>query len=330
MQDAKNSLASALLKRAFIAKAFRVPWSSIKFSRKGDPIHGKPCYVFPNGSVAAVDFNISHQAEFVALIGTTKKGVEVGIDITCVNERNDYRYIDQDGFDGFVDIYDEVFSQQELWDIKYNVDSVTLLDGTEVSAEELGRSDRICKRDRDVAIALKNGQKREINSELIIDAKLRRFYAFYAYTEAYIKLVGEGLLASWLKALEFKNVKAPKPGTVLRCSTHGAWGEKVNDAETWFKSKKLDNVKLQIQSYEEDILIATAVRGTTGILPNFQTLDMDRDVLALSRPSKDSVTAVSTPAKSTSLLGIPLSHQRSVSNRMGIRNWLRVDDETKT
>ena len=119
MQDAKNSLASALLKRAFIAKAFRVPWSSIKFSRKGDPVHGKPCYGFPNGSIPAVDFNISHQAEFVALIGTTKKGVDVGVDITCVNERNDYRHIDQDGFDGFVDIYDEVFSQQELWDIKY-------------------------------------------------------------------------------------------------------------------------------------------------------------------------------------------------------------------
>ncbi|KAF2104218.1 4'-phosphopantetheinyl transferase [Rhizodiscina lignyota] len=283
LQDAKMSLASALLKRAFISKTFRVPWTSIRFGRKGDPIHGKPCYIFPNGSIASVDFNVSHQAGLVALVGTRKKSVEVGVDITCVNERNDYRHIDEEGFDGFVDIYEEVFSQAELWDIKYNIESVTLLDGTEVSAEELGRHDRICRRNRDVQVTLKNGRTEQISSELIIDAKLRRFYAFYAYKEAYIKLVGEGLLATWLKALEFKNVRAPKPGTVMRCSTYGTWGEKVDDAEAWLKGRRVDDVRLWIQGLEEDVLIATAVRGASGALPDFQRVDLNQDILRLAR-----------------------------------------------
>lgn len=277
------SLASALLKRAFICHAFRVSWSSITFARKGNPVHGKPCYILPNGTPARIDFNISHQAGLVALVGARAPGVMVGVDITCVNERNDYRTIDRDGFDGWVDIYDEVFSAAELFDIKYRIDRVTLLDGTEVFGEELGRHDRVVRRDGETVIKLRDGRERTLPAELVVDAKLRRFYAFFAYKEAYIKLVGEGLLASWLKELEFRNVRSPRPGTVLRCSTHGAWGEKVDDVEVWMHGELVDDVKMDIQAFEEDFLITTAIRASgaaaSATLPQFTSVDLQRDIL---------------------------------------------------
>lgn len=284
LADAKMSLASALLKRAFIAKTLGVPWRDIRFARKGDPVHGKPCYVGADGRpVAQVDFNVSHQAGLVALVGSTRAGVELGVDITCVNERNDYRLIDREGLGRWLDVYDEVFSPDELWDLKYSVDAVTDLDGTRISAAELGRHDRCCSRDGEVRVALRSGQQRSLRRELIVEAKLRRFYSFYAYKEAYIKLVGEGLLAKWLKQLEFRNVRSPGPGTAYRCSTHGAWGEKVDDVEVWMHGKRVYDVAMTIQAFEEDRLIATAIRSAgesaPGTLPPFESADLQRDLL---------------------------------------------------
>lgn len=277
------SLASALLKRAFVCKTFRVPWYSVKFARKGNPLHGKPAYIFPNGSIAAVDFNISHQAGIVVLMGTSTKGVEVGVDVTCVNERNDFRSIDKEGWDSWVDIYEEVFSEEELWDMKYNVDRVTLLDGYDLDPEEVGRHDRCLTRDQELSIRLKNGQVRYASSELIIDAKLRRFYTYYAYKEGYIKLVGEGLLATWLKDLEFRNVRSPKQGVVMRCSTHGAWGGRVDDVEVWLHGRRVTDVTMEMHAYEEDILICTAAKRSdgkpVGPHPSFTRLDLEQDIL---------------------------------------------------
>ncbi|KAK3044163.1 hypothetical protein LTS18_002015, partial [Coniosporium uncinatum] len=137
IEDAKNSLASALLKRLYIAKTLGVPWNEIRFKRKGNPIHGKPVYAPLDGSPSPIDFNVSHQAGLVALIGSHSRDVEVGIDIVCVNERDEYRVIDREGFDGFVDMYEEVFSEEEMWDMKYNIDLVQLLDGTTLTADEI-------------------------------------------------------------------------------------------------------------------------------------------------------------------------------------------------
>jgi 4'-phosphopantetheinyl transferase len=290
LADAKLSLGSALLKRAFISKHFRVPWHSILFARRGDPVHGKPCYTLPNGKLANIDFNISHQAGIVALVGSRVKGVDVGVDITCVNERNDWRFIDRDGFAAWVDVYDEVFSEEELWDIKYNVDAVTDLDGTLIPAADLGRGDRCCSRDGSVEVLLRpHGQKRSLSCELIVEAKLRRFYAFYAYKEAYIKLVGEGLMAQWLRDLEFRNVRSPRPGTAYRCSTHGAWGGRVDDVEVWMYGSRVQDVKMDIQAFEEDKLITTAFKSPIGAapvkLPPFEMVNLQRDILPYASKS---------------------------------------------
>lgn len=288
--DARMSLGSALLKRLYVSKALGIPWSQVKILRKSDPVHGKPCAVLPDGTFAPIDFNVSHQAGLVTLVGwkgdpaqvnkDDDSPTQVGVDIVCVNERDDYRTIDQEGFDGWIDIYEEVFSEEERWDMKFNIDSLTLLDGRKITPELLGRHDRCIRRNVDLSITLPSGQTERFNSDLLVDAKLRRFYTFFCYKEAYIKLAGEALLAPWLKQLEFRNVKSPTAGTVARCSTHGTWGEKVTDVDVLLHGKAVKDVRMTIQAFEEQYMIATAIRGQPDLdMPSFTNLNLDSDVL---------------------------------------------------
>jgi 4'-phosphopantetheinyl transferase len=310
------SLGSALLKRLFVHKALGTPWKDIVFGRKRDPKHGKPVAlrVPPQHGPAPVEFNISHQAGLVVLVGCKKEDldVELGVDIVCVNERNDYRTIDEEGFDGWIDIYSEIFSSEECFDLKYNADSFPLLDGTLITPEILGRHDRCCARNQHLTITLPSGETREVDSDLIIDAKLRRFYNFWCYKEAYIKLDGEALLAQWIPQLEFKHVRAPRPGTPARCSTHGSWGERVSDAEVWFKKvgngagpagvqdmqkgeKRLEDTRVEIQAFEEDFMIGVAakekkhgvvdgeMRRLPEVLTHFRGLHLEEDVMSVAR-----------------------------------------------
>ncbi|KAF2456937.1 hypothetical protein BDY21DRAFT_271884, partial [Lineolata rhizophorae] len=268
-RDARMSLGSALLKRLFATRALGIPWDAVRLGRRGDARHGKPCVRLADGRDAAADFNVTHQAGIVALVGCAAADVEVGVDVVCVNERNDYRVIDRDGFDGWVDLYEDFFSDEERWDMKYNVDRVTLLDGRTLSGEQLGRADRCCVRDQTVTIKLPTAPASspstttmQIPSDLIVDAKLRRFYAFYSYKEAFIKLTGDALLAAWLRELEFRHVLAPRPGTAPRCSTLGVWGEVLVDdgVEIWLRGERVRDVRLELRAFEEDYMIATAVR----------------------------------------------------------------------
>ena len=165
--------------------------------------------------------------------------------------------------------------------MKFNVDSITLLDGRTVGPEVLGRHDRCVKRDLELTASLPSGQRETFSSDLIIEAKLRRFYVFFCYKEAYIKLAGEALLAPWLKQLEFQNVKSPKAGTVARCSTHGTWGEKVEDVEVLLHGKKVEDATMSIQAFEENYMIGTAVQSKDRkTVPPFQKLNLEHDIMA--------------------------------------------------
>lgn len=197
--DARMSLASALLKRLFISKTLGIPWKEVKIARKGDAKHGKPCAVDEfDIPIEGIDFNISHQNGLVALIGydgvshglsrtnsnpfgypspsaVASNSVTVGIDIVCVNERDDHRTIEEEGLDGWVDIYDIIFSDEERWSMKYDVDYVTMLDGTHLDAHDLGRNDRCIARNQNLLFRTPSGNQISMNSEQLIDAKLRRF-----------------------------------------------------------------------------------------------------------------------------------------------------------
>lgn len=278
------SLASALLKRLFVSKTLGIPWFDVRYGRRRDQTHGKPCALLPDGSHAPIEFNVSHQNGLVALVGCNDPEAELGVDIVCTNERTEYNYklIDREGFDGWVDIYEEIFSEEEMWDMKYNLDPFPLLDGTEVTAEMLGRYDRVCKRGQLVFATLPSGEKRKLSSDLIIDAKLRKFYVYWCFKEAYVKLDGEALLAKWIKELEFKNVRAPQQGAPARCAVYGTWGERVCDSEVWLKRRRLTDVRLEIQSFEEDFMIGVAAKPANRLpeyLTDFTNLHLESDIL---------------------------------------------------
>ncbi|KAF2439242.1 4'-phosphopantetheinyl transferase [Karstenula rhodostoma CBS 690.94] len=287
--DARMSLASALLKRLFVSKTLGIPWTQVRYGRKRDPTHGKPCALLPDGSQAPIEFNVSHQNGLVALVGSSSPEAELGVDIVHTNERlqSTYKLIDREGLDGWVDIYEDIFSDEECWDMKYNVDPFPLLDGTVVTAEMLGRHDRVCRRGQPIFATLPSGEKRSFSSDLLIDAKLRKFYVYWCFKEAYIKLDGEALLAKWIKELEFKNVRAPRPGTPARCATYGSWGERVSDSEAWLKRRRLTDVRLEIQSFEEDFMIGVAAKPADRLpeyLTDFKSLHLEHDIVEFATP----------------------------------------------
>ena len=305
VQDARMSLASALIKRLFVCKTLGISWHEVRLGRKDNAKHGKPCAVDATGlPLDGIDFNVSHQGGLVALVGydgrraqdftpsgmvyalisptTRAPRVTVGVDIVCVNERDDYRTIDADGFDEWVDMYDYVFSAEERWSMKYDVDHITLLDGTLLRRDEIGRHDRCTSRNQYLSLVTPGGRSCTFSSERIIEAKLRRFYTYFCYKEAYIKLSGEALLAPWLRQLEFFNVRSPKPGVPPRCSTHGVWGETVEDVEVLLHGRTLQDVRIKIQALEEDFMLSSAMQGEiAGLkLPSFTSLDLGAEIKA--------------------------------------------------
>ncbi|KAL4935137.1 hypothetical protein BDV06DRAFT_135764 [Aspergillus oleicola] len=271
LKDRHMSLASNLLKYLFVHRTARVPWSEIVISRTPDP-HRRPCFVHPQpnkkgngeGEVAEpinVEFNVSHQASMVALAGTVmpppsqqteqqKAKPEVGIDITCVNERpnrnNEPRTLGS-LFD-YIDIFAEVFSAKEISDMKSL-----------------------------------HGCPSPSSTETLVNYGYRLFYTYWALKEAYIKMTGEALLAPWLRELEFSNVVAPSKG-----NEEGAFGEPYTGVKTTLRGDVVSDVRIEVVALEGDYLFATAARGGRIGSSNreegedpwmpFQKLDIERDI----------------------------------------------------
>ncbi|KAI9837832.1 MAG: hypothetical protein M1819_006766 [Sarea resinae] len=275
--DRKLSLGSHLLKRLAVVKTYSsTPWSEVVFTADENR---KPCYcpqrVYSDESEDAnqkpkLQFNVSHQAGLVALIGSQSSGTlsqsqvqqQCGIDIVCVNERDDHNAVRKAGsFTAWVDMFAEVFSAREM-------------DNIRCGPEYLEQS----------------GAMNEKESEKeVLDMKLRLFYAHWCLKEAYIKMQGEALLADWLQELEFRDVRAPRPSPPSS-STLGkdAWGEVVSDFSIWRAGKKVEGVKMELCAFEERFMIATAVASmpstststasTNMSFPPFQVLDVEKDI----------------------------------------------------
>jgi 4'-phosphopantetheinyl transferase len=127
----------------------------------------------------------------------------------------------------------------------------------------------------------------------LLEAKLRRFYTYFCVKETYIKLVGEGLLADWIKECEFRNVQVPMP------LEGELWGEKVtagvnreqtseqdrnDELEIWLRGKEIRNVRTEMQAFEDGFVIASmmtpsSLLGPDVEFPPWKMVDLENDVL---------------------------------------------------
>ncbi|EXJ82692.1 hypothetical protein A1O3_06506 [Capronia epimyces CBS 606.96] len=324
--DRFMSLASALLKYTFIHRRAKVPWSHVQISRTPHP-HRRP-YWAPTedweppeedtGRIGGLEFNVSHQAGLVAIVGcgiptaqlptldahhippsdsSTLVGsfdgldltghhtlslapgeVRLGVDIACTNEdkRTPQDITSQAKFDEWVDIFAEMFSDRERWNMRHAPIHVPVVEHEEGDYWDSDSSSA------DTA----NGEA------TLVSLKLRRFYAYWALKEAYIKMVGEGLLANWLRELEFLNVVAPaspvnhqnrhhnpnssralspspnKPPHVQHNNRPHVDVMKWTSPEraergttTLLYGRRVEDVDVELVAYDEDFILATAMRG---------------------------------------------------------------------
>lgn len=239
--DAKLSLGSNLLKHRAILNACQVPWSQAVIS---EGTNKKPCYKPIAPSSKSLEFNVSHHGSLVALVGCSGEAVGLGVDIVKMNWEKDYNMVMKDGFEAWANVYEMVFSDREIKDI------AGFLPPTRGTQQDKVR------------------------------AKLRHFYAHWCLKEAYVKMTGEALLASWLKDLEFRNVRVPLPASQMHASGQSGsdWGQTCGDIEIWFYGKRVTDVRLEIQAFQEDYMIATASSSVEVAFSAFVELDVERDV----------------------------------------------------
>lgn len=303
LADRHMSLASNLLKYLFIHQTCRVPWSQIVISRTPAP-HKRPCYIpvqrGDDDKVTNIEFNVSHQASMVALAGcilpsdavipvSLRSGMpnpssnpkpspdsgrvpsltsptdtpQIGIDITCTNERErknkDSIPKTEAELHDFIEIFQEVFSAREIADMKRPISPSGTGKGT---GNTLTRS---------------------------INARLRRFYTYWALKEAYIKMTGEALLAPWLRELEFLDVVAPEPPK----DHDDGFGEPYTGTRILLHGREVEDVRMEVVALGEGYLFATAARGEgvgrkdgqgdVDLWGDFREVDIERDVAPCAR-----------------------------------------------
>lgn len=259
--DKRMSLASQLLKYFFIHLATGVRWDEIEIQRTPIP-ENRPFYS------RQVDFNVSHQAGLTVLTGTraaetaTSNSVpRVGVDVTCVNEparrRDNQQPKTLAELATFVDVFTEVLSSNEIEAIKNPINTILLAHNR----------------------CLTPLYPNENNEETLASYGLRLFYCIWALKEAYLKMTGDGILAPWIRELEFFNVipPPPVPRTFLSQSpfygdeselpsnaiqkTIQDWGPPQNDIKITLKGKPIENVRLQLVGFQDDYFVATAASG---------------------------------------------------------------------
>ena len=244
--DAKLSLASNLLKHRAIADTCRVPWSQAVSSEGPNK---KPCYKPLGPNSQSLEFNVSHHGSLVALVGCPGESVKLGVDIVRMNWEKDFKTVMKDGFEAWANVYEMVFSDREIKDIAGFVPPTHRTQQDEIRA------------------------------------KLRHFYTHWCLKEAYVKMTGEALLAPWLKDLEFRNVQVPVPASQMHAGgqVEGDWGQTCGGVEIWFYGRRVTDVKLEIQAFREDYMIATASSSVEMDLAVFKELDVERDVYPLQQ-----------------------------------------------
>ncbi|KAF4345724.1 null pigmentation [Fusarium beomiforme] len=238
VRDAKLALASALLKRYAISRFCHVPWFQAKTTRDA---RTKPVFVLPSGDEPLI-FNVSHQAGLAVLLAVHNppEGLAVGVDVVCPSERRDrdLSTLAEDGWASFVDMHADVFGAEEVSALK-----------------SMNPGPTIQGRDR----------------------ALSYFYALWCLREAYVKMTGDALLASWLKDLEMQDFAPPEDTEKPRQVRLGG--------------KPVEGVDVRLMPLLEEYMISTAIRnghgGETVEIGEFQNLDIE-EILAFGETASES------------------------------------------
>ena len=283
IQDRQMSLASALLKYYFIHRNARILWKEVVISRTPDP-HRRPYWdastapsATRNESDVQLEFNASHQAGLVGLIGcilppgSSPPLIPGSSRVERKNNGSSFASINSahpqpeptplptsaspDSNTGIrlgLDItcanepgrgaHSTVNNTRELYEwISIFSEVFSPADLSHMKHAPLNPSPPPGTAEHDVVML-----------------KLRRFYTFFALKEAFVKMTGEALLANWLREVEFRNVKVP-----AEADEEGSWGTEIDtDTEVWLHGRKLEEVKMEIRAWGKSFIVATAIDGS--------------------------------------------------------------------
>lgn len=239
VRDAKMALGSALLKRYIIAKKFAGHHDDIGWStcKSTRDEHTKPVFYFPPGSkTQPLLFNVSHQAGLVAMLAVADASPGTQIGIDIVCP-GERRTRDHESI------------RKEGWPQYVCVhDSV-------FSPEEAAR---LTSLDTDT------------------DERLGYFYALWCIREAYVKMTGEALLASWLRQLDVRYFAPPEKKGIAEPGME----RKESELEVWFQGNKVQDAKVKLEwLFGKEYMVCTAVKdadnGDTLPLEDFKMLDIE-------------------------------------------------------
>ena len=264
------SLASALLKYHFIHRTAKIPWSQVKLGKTPKP-HLRPFWCAPTDWSAkgfnGLEFNVSHQAGMVVLMGckTPNKPRDARVnDQSEINIRSP-AVINPDP--NAITEWESEIDEDEGDDVRIGVDIACTWEPPRT--QDLSTQAKLAEWVEIFSEMFSDKEQEEMkNTEVSGDGmyvgltqKARRFYTCWALKEAYIKMVGEGLLEPWLRQLEFHNVPVPTR------ADHGAvWTRIANAAtaglEVSFNGRKITKtMTTRLEGFEQTFIVASMTRG---------------------------------------------------------------------
>lgn len=241
------SLLSALLKRLVIARTYpSLPWSQCTYTRDE---RTKPVFYYPLASRSqSLKFNVSHQAGLVVLLAANP-------DLQAADlQAGDVHDVEGHATDINADLGVDVVCPSERASRDHEM--IT----KEGWANYVEIHDSVLSEDEAARLKAVQGP---------IDVKLGYFYTLWCLREAYVKMTGDALLATWLKDLDFRYFAPPGRPSIQQPGRH---------LEIWMGNEQDTNVAVALDWYlDNEFMIASTCRGSMQKhhLAQYQFLDLE-------------------------------------------------------